>query len=208
VIPLVVFAVFLTATLCIHVIGYGLRSKSVWSKILLYLGFIIVVCMGWQFYNTQQNVTELRTALSANETEAKTAKATAAELQQQEHMDVSRLNGLGVPGLVGNGLKETSALNDILSPYCRVDMAGSLSCDCTPAAMKAYDEAIKLESKFPFSYHYQGSCAKANNTGDWQRDFETERRILLITTKIPGHNGSQDNLLKALDAENFGSGIR
>ena len=78
---LIVFAVLLTATLCIHVIGWGLRPKTVWSNILLCLGFVIVLCMGWQFYNAQQNVTQLRTTLSTNEAETATVKAVAAKAQ-------------------------------------------------------------------------------------------------------------------------------
>jgi hypothetical protein len=65
VVALAVFAVFLIATLCIHVIGYMLRPRprTVGSKILLYLGLLIVVCIGWQHYNTKQDAIKLQVSL-------------------------------------------------------------------------------------------------------------------------------------------------
>jgi hypothetical protein len=70
--------------------------------------------------------------------------------------------------------------------------------------VKAYTEAIKLESKFPFAYYYRAGCEKAGNTGDWQRDVDAAGAILRITTQIPGHHANHDEVLKWIDAGDLG----
>jgi hypothetical protein len=128
------------------------------------------------------------------------AKKLTEQLQEKlEYSNVARYSALGLLGLAGAGLKETSPLNEILGSYVHND-PNNFHWDCTPGAMDAYTKAISLEAKFPFSYYYQGACNKANNIGDWQRDIETSRNILLITTQIPGHNANHDEILKLIDA--------
>jgi hypothetical protein len=131
------------------------------------------------------------------------AKRLTNELEQKlEYSNVARYNALGLLGLAGQGLTETSPLNKIFGAYVHND-PNNFHWDCTPEAVTAYNETIKLESKFPFPYYYRGLCEKANNTGDWQSDIETARKILLITTQIPGHNEHHDQVLKLIEGGKY-----
>lgn len=121
------------------------------------------------------------------------------ELQtRQEYSNVARYDAFGLLGLAGSGLKETSPLNDIFGRYVHNDPK-EFRFDCTPEAVNAYTAAIKLESKFPFAYYYRGTCNMLNNAEGWQRDFDTARKILAITTQIPTHHINHDQILKLMD---------
>jgi hypothetical protein len=128
--------------------------------------------------------------------------ARISELQtQQEYANVARYGALGLLGVAGAGLKETSPLNDIIGPYLH-DVPNDFNWECTAEAMRAYAAAIELDSKFPFPYLYRATCNQANN-GDWQGDLETARSIFLITTQIPGHNLQHDQFLKFIETGHF-----
>lgn len=133
-----------------------------------------------------------------------TAQQLTHEIQQrQEYAEVARLGLDGLLGLAGTGLKETTPLNNILGKYIHADPNTEVRTECTPEAQKAYTDAINLENKFPFSYYYRALCNQRTRSGDWQHDIDTARRILLITTQIPGHNKGHDELLKLLDTGKF-----
>ncbi len=123
--------------------------------------------------------------------------------QQQEYSNVARYNVFGPLGLARAPLAEHSPLNNILGSYLH-EVPNDIFWDCTPEAVKAYTEAIKFESKFPFAYYYRAGCEKADNTGDWQHDVDTARTILGITTQIPGHHANHDEVLKWIDAGYLG----
>jgi hypothetical protein len=129
-------------------------------------------------------------------------KELGALQRQQEYSNVARYNAFGLLGLANPPLVEHQPLNNILGSYLRGQ--NNLSWDCTPEALNAYTEAIKLESKFPFAYYYRASCEKADNTGDWQLDLDTARTIFGITTQIPGHNVNHDEVLKWIEAGYLG----
>ena len=124
--------------------------------------------------------------------------------QEQEYIFLAKYNVLGLFGLAMPPLVEHSALNNIIGAYIHHEPNGEFHWDCTPEALKAYTESIKAESNFPFAYYYRGSCARKDNTGDWQNDMATARAILNITTHIPGHNANHDAVLKWIDTGNMG----
>ena len=121
-----------------------------------------------------------------------------------EYWEVARLNGLAVH-FVGGDLVDHTPLNDIIGAYVRPNSAEKLVWDCSPDAIKAYGEAIKSNTKYPFSYFYRASCAKLNNDGGWQTDVDRAKEILLVTTRIPGHHINHDEILKLVMAGNLGS---
>ena len=120
------------------------------------------------------------------------------------YWDSARRNGLGLLGLAGQGLKESSNMNNIIDAYVRT-VLGHLDWDCTSEAMKAYDAAIIFDRTFPFPYYYKASCERAascagTGSGDeWVKDSQAARRILLITTQIPGHHANHDQVLKLIE---------
>ena len=191
-VPLIIFGILFTATFCIHVIGYESRPKTGSSKLLLYLGLAIVFGMGGQFYVTQQHATQLRHELNTLQ-------------EHQAYSDVARYGATGLLGIAGSGLKEHTALNDILVGYVHDTQINTthhiykLNWDCSPEAFKSYGDTIELQSKLPFPYVYRAACEKKNNKGYWRPDIETARRILGITTQISGHHGNHDYFMKAID---------
>lgn len=157
------------------------------------LGAVMGGVCGWSAFLVSNRIGDLQTAdLMLAEQAANKANASL------QYLGVAKLNAVGLSGMAGPGLTEGSELNRILGAYVHLD-PGKFHWDCTPASMVAYDAAIHLESKFPFSYYYRAACSKANKTGDWQRDVETARTILLITTQIPEHNVHHDEILKLID---------
>jgi hypothetical protein len=111
------------------------------------------------------------------------AKQLTHELQQQqEYSNVARYDAFGLLGLAGLGLREKSPLNTIFGTYVHNDPK-EFRFDCTPEAVNAYTDAIKLESKFPFPYYYRGMCNQLNNIEGWQHDLDTARAIFAITTR-------------------------
>jgi hypothetical protein len=127
------------------------------------------------------------------------AKQLTYELQQQqEYSNVARYDAFGLLGLAGLGLREKSPLNTIFGTYVHNDPK-EFRFDCTPEAVNAYTDAIKLESKFPFPYYYRGMCNQLNNIEGWQHDLDTARAIFAITTRIPTHHVNHDESLKLMD---------
>jgi hypothetical protein len=127
------------------------------------------------------------------------AKQLTHELQQQqEYSNVARYDAFGLIVLAGLGLREKSPLNTIFGTYVHNDPK-EFRFDCTPEAVNAYTDAIKLESKFPFPYYYRGMCNQLNNIEGWQHDLDTARAIFAITTRIPTHHVNHDESLKLMD---------
>jgi hypothetical protein len=122
------------------------------------------------------------------------------------YSEVAQLNIFGLKGMAAPPLEEIpTELSRTLSPYVHISAAGIMSWDCTSAALAAYDAAIGLNDKFPFAYVFKGGCEKQANTPDWKSDIENARRILLITTTIPGQNPSHAGVLKMIQSGDFGS---
>ena len=149
--------------------------------------------------NLQQRMTDQLAKVTAKLTQAKELTDTLEK--KEEYANVARYGALGLLGLAGVGLKETSPLNDIIGPYLH-DEPNNFNWECTADAMHAYAAAIELDSKFPFPYLYRATCNQANN-GEWQGDLQTARNIFLITTQIPGHNLQHDQFLKFIETGHF-----
>jgi hypothetical protein len=155
---------------------------------------------------TVKTLDRLNSRVTIVEGQAKSADEGARVANEQlEFSEVSKLNPFGLLGIAVPPLEEQpTALNRLIAPYIRITAGGILSWDCTAAALAAYDAAISLNNKFPFAYFYRGTCGRAHNTPDWERDIEAARRILLITTKIPGQNPSHVGVLKMIQSGDLG----
>ena len=180
--------------------GIPQANLSAWYRILTFfaiglpiLGATMGGVCGWGAFRVSNRIGDLQ-AVDLRQAQ-QTAKNANITLQ---YLDVSKLNAVGLSGLAGTGLVENSGLNTILGPYVHLD-PGNFHWDCTRDSVAAYDAAIQFESKFPFSYYYRGTCKKANKVEGWERDLDTARKILLITTQIPGHNVHHDEVLKLID---------
>ena len=123
--------------------------------------------------------------------------------ETREYWEVAHLNMVGLR-FVGGDLEDHTTVNNIIGAYVRPNSEDKVVWDCTPASIEAYGNAIKSDAKFPFSYFYRASCAKVSNTGEWETDADQAKKILLITTRIPGHTGNHDDVLKMLLAGNLG----
>jgi hypothetical protein len=141
------------------------------------------------------------------------AKTLTQELQQkqeywQQYWEVAHLTALGLSGYVAPGqtfLVEHSPINDLLRPH--VKLQPELWVDCVPEALTAYASVIKMNDKFPFAYYYRAMCNRAKHIEGWQRDFQKAKSILEITTTIPGHNHSQDEVLKLIETDNLNASM-
>jgi hypothetical protein len=159
---------------------------------------------------TAKTLDRLNSRVTTVERQAKSAdeRASAAD-EKLEFSEVSKLNPFGLLGIAVPPLvEEPTQLSRLISPYVHITAAGILSWDCTTAALAAYDAAITLNNKFPFSYYYKGACGRSQNTSDWEHDIEAARRILLITTTIAGQNPSHSGVLKWIQSGDFGNASR
>jgi hypothetical protein len=177
-----IFWIGVAAAAASAIINFALTKRTLRARLLLLtLGLLGVAITAYKYYNDQQEA-----AIRA------------------EYWDVSRRNAMGLLGLAGAGLQEHSDINDIIGTYIHPD-PGNFQFDCTAAAMNAYSAAIKLEPRFPFSYYYQAGCKRVaacvGKTGstEWHEDAERARKILLITTQIPGHQENHDQILKLIE---------
>jgi hypothetical protein len=119
--------------------------------------------------------------------------------QEQEYWDVSKLNALGLTGIAGLGLTEHTAINTLIGAHVKLEP--KLWVDCLPEAMTASEAVIAMDDKFPFTYYYRALCNHANQREGWQEDLEEARKILRITTAIPGHNQNHDEVLKMIETD-------
>jgi len=180
---LFIIAIAIITVVCLG-ITFFLTDRSRWRKVLLALGIFGAVLSSLQAYKNRERADDLA--------------------RKQEYANVARYNALGLLGMAGAGLAETSPLNKIIGNYVHDD-PNNFRFDCTPAAMNAYNVAVALDSKFPFSYYYRGSCYNLNNVEGGQHDLDTAHRVLLITTEIPGHHPHHDDILNFI---NTGRGLR
>jgi hypothetical protein len=203
-------------------------SRHVWGhSIVGLLGIIFVVIAGYlnsssqgelttKLNDLQQGIATIGDKIGASGDAASVLAKTAQTLdrlnsrvitldERLEYSEVSMLNPLGLKGIAEPPLVEKpTELSQLLSPYVHFTAQGIMSWDCTSAALAAFDAAIKLSRKFPFAYYFKGGCGKLHYTPDWEGDIEVARRILLITTTIPGQNPSQVGVLKMIQSGDYG----
>jgi hypothetical protein len=166
----------------------------------LLIGIVGAALSGLQAYYNRERAEGLLTELDTLQ-------------QNQQYSDVAKYGATGLIGIAGRGLKERTPLNDILVSYIHDTQIDSknllylIQWDRTNA-LKAYNDAIKLEDKLPFPYVYGAACLKKNNTGHWQRYLNTTRKIFVITTQIPGHHRNHDDFLKAIHTGDWVGGVR
>ena len=160
---------------------------------LLALGLVGLAATSYRYIGDQHDRAKLATA-----------QQLVHEIQQQQDYTVVAKYGVsGVSGMYDSPFfKETTPLSNILNRYLHFE-PDKFRYDCTPEALKAYTDTINLDENFPFPYYYRADCNRRNRSGEWRHDIETARRILLITTKIVGHNKQHDEMLKELDSGKF-----
>ena len=170
-------------------LGAWHRWLTILAILIPAVGVIIGGFVGWAAYLVGKRLADAD------------ATATSLAIQQAkeriDYFDVAKLSAIGLQGNVAPPLEEHTQLNNLLSLYINV---APFFWDCKPEAVAAYDAAIKLNDKFPFPYFYRGACAKMLNRGGWQVDIDAARRILLITTKIPGHHPNHDEVFGMIES--------
>lgn len=121
----------------------------------------------------------------------------------RDYWEVAHLDAFALHFATGD-LQDLTELNTIIGPYVH-DRNGQLAWDCTPSSISAYSKAIDTDPRFPFSYFYRVSCARAASTGGASPgDLDTARRIFRITTQIPGHHQNHDEVLRMIDRDDLG----
>jgi hypothetical protein len=170
-------------------VTFFLTDRSHWRKFLLIAGIIGAVLSGLQAYRSRELAT-----------------------QQVEYWDDARLSGSGFEyvGSRDTGILVNSAIMTMIAPYVHDIDINSANFggrwDCTPAALDAYNAAISHDRKYPFTYFYRATCRKAAGADDWSHDIQTARCLLLITTRLPGHNPNHDGLLERINEGNLSTG--
>jgi hypothetical protein len=69
---------------------------------------------------------------------------------------------------------------------------------CDDQSLERYNQAIKEDPCFPFSYLAMAHCLEIRGDTKWREYASKAKSILEITTKIGGHNKSHDEALKML----------
>jgi hypothetical protein len=167
-------------------IVFFLTDRSHWRKILLIVGILGAALSGLQAYNNRQRADGLQNEVGTLQ-------------QKQEYWDVSKLNALGLTGIAGPGLVEHTAINNLIGRHVKLEP--KFWVDCLPEATTAFEAVIAMNENFPFTYYYKALCSHANQREGWQRNLERARRILRITTTIPGHNQNHDEVLKIIESD-------
>jgi hypothetical protein len=120
-----------------------------------------------------------------------------------DYWEIARLNAFALH-FMGGDLQDNTELNNIIGSYIHLNQNNKVTWDCNSTSIAAYTKAVDFDPKFPFSYFYRASCNRLNNADGWQKDADTARKILRITTQIPGHNQHHDQILRMLDRGDLG----
>jgi hypothetical protein len=195
-------------------------SLDTWNRWLYYLtiglpvaGALFGAICGIAFFQISNRIADVQKAAAdlrvsqANDRansafdQAKAANERArAANESLGYIDVATLNFLGLHGNTQPPLEEHTQLNNLLAPHVQAD---PFVWQCSPEAFAAYDAAIGLNAKFPFSYYYRGTCKKSVQA-QWQEDIDTARRIFLITTRIAGRHPSHGQFLTKIETGELG----
>ncbi len=119
----------------------------------------------------------------------------------KQYSNVAKLNGFGLTGRAGLGLKETSPLSRILEgAYTREEDGGQVKFlpRCDSKGVAAFQKAAEMNPIFPFSYWALAICAAETGDEKWRIHAERAVTILKHTTQIAGHHTHHDNALEGL----------
>jgi hypothetical protein len=149
-------------------------SLGTWNRWLFYLtvglpvggAFFGAICgiAAFQVSNRITAAADLRVSQANNRANSAFDQANAANEHARaaneslSYIDVAVLNFLGLHGNTRPPLEEHTPLNDLLALHVQAD---PFVWQCSPDALAAYDAAIGLNAKFPFSYYYRGTCKKS-----------------------------------------------
>ncbi|MFA5318677.1 MAG: hypothetical protein WC323_04400, partial [Patescibacteria group bacterium] len=121
--------------------------------------------------------------------------------EQLDYSNIAKLNAVGLDFIVSPPLRHETPISTILKPVMLIEN-DLIKANCSQAAFKAFEQVIKLEPMFPFSYYYAGTCLKKMGVSDWKSYIDSAHKILVITTEIAGHNINHDQALKDI-LENY-----
>lgn len=165
-------------------IEFLLEKKNFWRTILFTFGISGLLISAIQFIFEQKERLEIRNQLA--------------------YAEVAELNYRGVTGQALPPLKEESGISRLLDPILIIsdNPTKEIKIECPLTAIDTLDKVISINDKYPFAYYYRSICKKLLGLPNWENDLGLTSRILSITTQIPGHNRSHDELLSKIKQNN------
>ena len=116
----------------------------------------------------------------------------------KEYSSIAALNGIGITGIAGAGLVETTPISKLLDGTYTRD-GDRYTYLCTDETVAKFRNAVFQAPKFPFSYYALTFCFQRQNNPEWITYASQAVKILRKTTLIAGHNPSQDAILAELE---------
>ncbi|MCY3812109.1 MAG: hypothetical protein OXH15_09970 [Gammaproteobacteria bacterium] len=118
----------------------------------------------------------------------------------ERYAAVAELNVLGLKGLGGAGIKETSPLSRLLQDAYTVVSNGQTTyhARCDQTGIAALERSAEFNPDFPFAHWALASCARQNNNPNWQTHAQRAVEILKHTTRIAGHRPEHQEALQQL----------
>ena len=184
------FVIGITALL-----GQFFVEKGIFRKGMIVLSVASFLGLGYLAYQDAKAIETLNTQLTS-------ANQDLDKLKKYEY--ISHLTHTGSEQiffyasdpnhpLIPQGLPEI-----LIGTYVATDEFGSIAYKCDAPSQKKYDEAIKFNPDYPFSYLALANCKKQNGGQDWLNDANKALEIFKITTKIGGHSSEHDVALEVL----------
>jgi hypothetical protein len=104
---------------------------------------------------------------------------------------VAQLGPLGVTGMAGAGLKESTPISRVLEgAYLQRD--GRVFPRCDKQSLEKFTATATGHPDFPFSHYALAVCNKRLGSDEWKRHAERAASIFSQTVRIAGHNRSHD----------------
>jgi hypothetical protein len=123
---------------------------------------------------------------------------------QLKYFDISKYDLIGLPGdirVASEQLSLSTGISKKIGPHIFLNR-DPVEWECTPQALGNYLLITKTEPLFPFSYFYFGSCLKVKlNNPEWTTYMRQAKKILEITTSIPGHHVNHDEFLQMINKD-------
>ena len=122
-------------------------------------------------------------------------KQTVEALKQ--YADIAPLNFIGIKGIYGKGLKESSAYSRILESAVEV-VNDKYTPKCDAGSIQQFQELINKHPRFPFGYFCMAQCLAAQGKESWKDYASQGIEILEKTTLLAGHHPHQKKALQTL----------
>lgn len=118
----------------------------------------------------------------------------------KEFSDIAALNLMGITGIAGVGLVESTPISKLLEGTYVID-ANRMKYLCTEESKIKLQNTVSQFPKFPFSYYALAYCLKIRAKPDWIEYAHQAIKILKKTTMIAGHNHEHDRIMAELENE-------